>query len=81
MYVCMYVCMCSGVGFPMHHDLYVVYCTSPVNFKSAAIPSRRDGTAHPTYQRTAEPPSSGGIGDYVVDGYWPIILLRGPLGA
>jgi hypothetical protein len=52
----------------MHCDLYVVYCTSPVNFKSAAIPSRRDGTALPTYQRTAEPPPSGGIGNYVVDG-------------
>jgi hypothetical protein len=64
----MYVCMCSGVGFPMHRDLYVVYCTSPVNFKSAAIPSRRDGTARPTYQRTAEPLPRGGIGDYVVDG-------------
>jgi hypothetical protein len=51
--VCMYVC--SGAGFPMHCDLYVVYCTSPVNFKSADIPSRRDGTARPTYQRTAEP--------------------------
>jgi hypothetical protein len=22
-----------GAGFPMHCDLYVVYCTSPVNFK------------------------------------------------
>jgi hypothetical protein len=50
---CMYVC--SGAGFPMHCDLYVVYCTFPVNFKSAAMPSRRDGTARPTYQRTAEP--------------------------
>jgi hypothetical protein len=56
MYVCMYVC--SGVGFPMHRDLYVIYCTSPVNFKSADIPSHRDGTARPTYQRTAEPSPS-----------------------
>jgi hypothetical protein len=70
---CMYVC--SGVGFPMHCDLYVVYCTSPVNFKSAAITSRRNGTARPTYQRTAEPPPSGGI----EDGKCPIILPRGPL--
>jgi hypothetical protein len=23
----------SGAGFPMHCDLYVVYCTSPVNFQ------------------------------------------------
>jgi hypothetical protein len=64
-YVCMYVC--SGVGFPMHRNLYVVYCTSPVNFKSAAIPSHRDGTARPTYKRIAEPSPSGGIGDFVVD--------------
>jgi hypothetical protein len=54
----------SGVGFPMHRDLYMVYCTSPSNFKSAAIPSQRDGTARPTYQRTAEP-SDRGIGNYV----------------
>jgi hypothetical protein len=60
----MYVCF-SGVGFPMHRDLYMVYCTSPLNFKSAAIPSQRDGAACPTYQRTAEP-SAGGIGDYVL---------------
>jgi hypothetical protein len=66
LYVCMYVC--SGVGFLMHRNLYVVYCTSPLNFKSAAMPSRRDGTARPTYQRTAEPSPSGGIEDYVVDG-------------
>jgi hypothetical protein len=66
LYVCMYVC--SGQGFPKHSDLYVVYCTSPVNFKSAAIPSRRDGTARPTYQRTAEPSPSGGTEYYVVDG-------------
>jgi hypothetical protein len=58
----------SGAGFPMHSDLYVVYCTSPVNFKSAAIPSRRDGTARPTYLRMAEPSPSGGIEDYVMDG-------------
>jgi hypothetical protein len=23
----------SGAGFPLHFDLYVVYCTSPVNFQ------------------------------------------------
>jgi hypothetical protein len=55
----------SGVGFPMHRDLYMVYCTFPLNFKSAAIPSQRDGAARPTYQRTAEP-SAGGIGNYVL---------------
>jgi hypothetical protein len=55
----------SGVGFPMHCDLYVVYCTSPLNFKSAAIPSQRNGAARPTYQRTAEP-SVGGIGNHVL---------------
>jgi hypothetical protein len=75
----MYVC--SGVGSPVHRDLYVDYCTSPANFKSAAIPSRRDGTARPTYQRTAELSPSGGIGNYVVDGKCPVILLRVPLGA
>jgi hypothetical protein len=75
----MYVC--SGVGFPMHRDLYVVYCTPPANFKLAAMPSRRDGTARPTYQRTAEPPPGGGIRNFLVDGKCPIILLRGPLGA
>jgi hypothetical protein len=55
----------SGAGFPMHRDLYMVYCTSPLNFQSAAIPSQPDGTARPTYQRTAEP-SAGGIGNYVL---------------
>jgi hypothetical protein len=55
----------SGVGFPMHSDLYMVYCTSPLNFKSAAIPSQCDGAIRPTYQRTAEP-SAGGIGNYVL---------------
>jgi hypothetical protein len=25
--------MLSGVGFPMHRDLDVVYCTSPIEFK------------------------------------------------
>jgi hypothetical protein len=34
----------------MHRDLYVVYCTSPLIFKSAAIHSQRDGTARPTYR-------------------------------
>jgi hypothetical protein len=29
----MYVCMLSRVGFPMHRDLYVVYCTSPIEFQ------------------------------------------------
>jgi hypothetical protein len=56
--------VCSGAGFPMHCDLYVVYCTSPVNFLAVVIPSRRDGTARPTYQRTAEPSPGGGIEDY-----------------
>jgi hypothetical protein len=49
----------------MHRDLYMVYCASPLNLKSAAIPSQRDGGARPTYQRTAEP-SAGGIGNYVL---------------
>jgi hypothetical protein len=48
----------------MHCDLYVVYCTSPVNFLPVVIPSRRDGTARPTYQRMAEPSPGGGIEDY-----------------
>jgi hypothetical protein len=73
-YVCMYY---SGAGFPMHCDLCVVYCTSPVNFKSAAIPSRHDGT---TYQRTVEPSPSGGIDDYVLGREMSTILLRSPLG-
>jgi hypothetical protein len=55
----------SGVGFPTHRDLYMVYCTSPLNFKSAAIPSQRDSAARPTYHRMAEPPA-GGIGNYVL---------------
>jgi hypothetical protein len=25
--------MVSGVGFPMHCDHYVVYCTSPIEFQ------------------------------------------------
>jgi hypothetical protein len=63
----------------MHCDLYVFYCTSPVNFLAVVIPSRRDGTARPTYQRTAEPSPGGGIEDY--DGReMSAILLRGPLG-
>jgi hypothetical protein len=52
----------------MHRDLCMVcmvYCTSPLNFKSAAIPSQRNDAACHTYQRTAEP-SAGGIGDYVL---------------
>jgi hypothetical protein len=66
--------VCSGAGFPMQCDLYVVYCTSPANFLS-----RRDGTARPTYQRTAEPSPGEGIEDY--DGReMSAILLRGPLG-
>jgi hypothetical protein len=77
-YLCMYVC--SGAGFPMRRDLYVVYCTSRVNFKSAAIPSRRDGTARPTYQRTPEPSPSGGIEDYVMDGKCPQFCSEAPLG-
>jgi hypothetical protein len=71
--------VCYGAGFPMHCDLYVVYCTSPVNFLAVVIPSRRDGTASPTYQRTAEPSPGGGIEDY--DGRtMSAILLRSPLG-
>jgi hypothetical protein len=63
----------------MHCDLYVVYCTSPVNVLAAVIPSRRDYTARSTYQRTAEPSPGGGIEDY--DGReMSAILLRGPLG-
>jgi hypothetical protein len=74
-----YGMLCSGAGFPMHCDLYVAYCTSPVNLLAVVIPSRRDGTARPTYQRTAEPPPGGGIEDY--DGrVMSAILLRGPLG-
>jgi hypothetical protein len=71
--------VCSGAGFPMHCDLYVVYCTSPVNFLAVVIPSRCDGTARPTYQRTAEPSPGGGIEDYV-GREMSTILLRGPLG-
>jgi hypothetical protein len=71
--------VCSGAGFPMHCNLYVVSSTSPVNFQSVVIPSRRDGTARPTYQRTAEPSPGGGIEDY--DGrLMSAMLLRGPLG-
>jgi hypothetical protein len=71
--------VCSGAGFPMHCDLYVVYCTSPVNFLAVVIPSRCDGTACPTYQRAAEPSPGGGIEDY--DGReMSTIFLRGPLG-
>jgi hypothetical protein len=75
-----YLYVCSGVGFPMHRNLYVVYCTSPVNFKSAAIPSRRDGTTRPTYQRMAEPSPSGGIEDYVWTGNVRNIAQRPPWG-
>jgi hypothetical protein len=49
----MYVC--SGAGFPMHCDLVCGLLYVPCEFQTAAMPARRDGTAHPTYQRTAEP--------------------------
>jgi hypothetical protein len=63
----------------MHCDLYVVYFTSPVNFLAVVIPSSRDGTARPTYQRAAGPSPGGGIEDY--DGrVMSEILLRGSLG-
>jgi hypothetical protein len=26
--------MLSGVGFPMHYDLYEVHCTSPIEFSN-----------------------------------------------
>jgi hypothetical protein len=70
----------SGAGFPMHRDLYVVYYKSPVNFLAVVIPSRRDGTASPTYQRTAEPSPSGGIEVYVMDGKCRQFCSEAPLG-
>jgi hypothetical protein len=39
-----------GAGFPMHCDLI----WSPMNVQTAAMPTRRDSAARPTYQRTAE---------------------------
>jgi hypothetical protein len=75
--VCMYV---QGRVSPCTVTSYVVYCTSLVNFKSAAIPSRRDGTARPTYQRTAEPSPSGGIEDYVGRGNVRNFAQRAPWG-
>jgi hypothetical protein len=62
----MYVCMFFRGGFPhAPRPLYGLLYVPFLNFKSAAIPSQRDGAACPTYQRTAEP-SAGGIGDYVL---------------
>jgi hypothetical protein len=45
--------MLSGAGFPMHRDLDVVYCTTPI--ESAAIPYQHWCYARPTYQRTVVP--------------------------
>jgi hypothetical protein len=30
-----------GVGFPMHRDLIMVYCTSPIDIQTAAIRTHR----------------------------------------
>jgi hypothetical protein len=45
----------QGSGFPMHCDLYVVYCTPLLNFKPAAIPSRHWCYARSTRPRTVVP--------------------------
>jgi hypothetical protein len=66
--------MLSGVGFPMHRDFDVVYCTSPVEFQIsrhtlAAMVLFAPPTSEQRYLLLAHvtgtdlPPSAGGIGN------------------
>jgi hypothetical protein len=76
--------MLSGVGFPKYCDHYVVYCMSPIEFQ----------ISHHTLSALVLclPHLPENNGTYLLapfwrnwklclDGKWPIILLRGPLGA
>jgi hypothetical protein len=81
----------SGVGFPMHRDLDVVCCTSPVEFQIsrhtlAAMVLFAPPTSEQWYLLLAPlclwqmVPNSHHLPEEL-DGKCPVILLRGHFGA
>jgi hypothetical protein len=87
--------MLSGVGFPMHRDLDVVYCTSPVEFHIrrntlAAMVLFAPPTSEQWYLLLSPfclwqmVPNFHHLPEELetiyLDGKCPVILLRGPFG-
>jgi hypothetical protein len=89
--------MLSGVGFRMHRDLDVVYCTSPIEFQISrhthlpAMVLFAPPTNEEWYLLLAPfclwqmVPNSHHLPEELetmyLDGKYPVILLRGPFGA
>jgi hypothetical protein len=77
MYVCMYV---QGRVSPCTSTSYVVYCTSPVNFKQPPCPLAVTAPLAPPTREWRNHHPGGGIDNYILEREMSTILPRGPLG-